>query len=54
MYLMSWKFVCDLWFREVFTNNLQGDNEMKWSHKKYNKDCNLLEDQYVTSKPLDI
>ena len=32
---MPWKFVGDLWFHEVFTNNnLQADNEMKWINWK--------------------
>ena len=30
IYSMPWKFVCDLWFHEVFTNNnVQADNERK-------------------------
>ena len=34
---MPWKFVCDLWFYEVVTNNdLQSYNEMKWINRKSN------------------
>ena len=32
---MQWKFVSDLLFHDVFTNdNLQADNEMKWINRK--------------------